>query len=90
MIISADQPRVLQESGGIADVFKSEYESSQVAIKVIRTYITFGLTEAARVNRFLGSCLGIPYLHWMPYRISAEKLLFGDTYGTPTSYACAV
>ena len=90
MIISADRPRILQESGGIADVFKSEYKSSQVAIKVIRTYITAGLTKAARVNMFLGSCLGIPYLHWILHRISVEKLLFGDTYGTLTSYACAV
>ena len=61
-----------------------------MAIKVIRTYNTADSTEVARVNRFLSSCLGIPYLHCMLYRISAEKLLFGDTYGTPTSYACAV
>ena len=67
-------------------MYMGEYESRLVAIKVIRVYKHSPLTEIARVDRFINSCLGIPYLYCMLHRISAEKLLFGDTYGTPISY----
>ena len=86
MRISASREDFPFAHGDFADVYIGEYESSQVAVKVIRIFKESPLTEIARVDRFIGSCLGIPYLHCMLYRISAEKLLFGDIYGTPTSY----
>ena len=90
MLISANRRPDPTYRGGFSYVYEGEYESSQVAIKDICISNRDGLKKVTRVNRFLGSCLRIPYLHCMLYRISAEKLLFGDTYGTPTSYACEV
>ena len=85
MRISANRDGYPFTTGGFSDVYIGEYKSSRVAVKVIRAYKD-RLTETARVDRFIGSCLGIPSLHCMLYRISAEQLLFGDTYGTPISY----
>ena len=84
MLISVNPPRFghPHRQGGFAAVFEGEYKSSRVDIKVMYPVNK----ELVPVNRFLGSCLGTPYLRCTLYRIYAEKPLSGDTYGTPILY----
>ena len=71
------------ESGGFADVSQGIYNGRQVAIKVVRAYITSDLNVIRSVSAL--PTLLYPY-GYMSCRDSAERGSPGSTSGTPTSY----
>jgi len=70
------------ECGGFADVSQSTYKGRQVAVKVVRMYVTSDL------DTILGVSL-LPATSYLSERIgcrnSVERALFGNTSGIPTS-----
>jgi len=73
------------ESGGFADVSRGIYEGRQVAIEVVRVYVTSDLDIIRSVN-----ILPMPSWSplWMNRSDSAERGLLGNTSGIPISYRC--
>ena len=70
------------ESGGFANILRSTYKGRQVAIKVIRVYITSDLEIILGVS-ILSAPSRTP--EWTNPRDSAERVLLGNTSGIPTS-----
>jgi len=71
------------ECGGFANVSQGTYNGRQVAVKVVRMYITSDLDAILSVS--LPSATSLPYL-WAERRVFVEKALLGNTSGIPTSY----
>ena len=75
--------------GGHATIFRTEHKGRQVAVKVVRIYLTSNFGKCFSVSILTVFSSEVPIDHWV-YRTSVGRLLRGDTSVTRTSCRCSV
>ena len=80
---------VEEYSGGQATVFRAERHGCQVAVKMVRIYMTSDFGKCLSVSARHLNAPGTATEPWV-HRSFVEKLLHGDISDTQTSYHCSV